>query len=119
VRLRLPGRTGTADRRTNGPERGDSTKTLRWCRDIVSRVSDLGPQLTGLDDERLRALTGAYRERLARGEPLDTLLPEAFATVREAAARVLGQRPFDVQIRAEPCCTSARSRRCGPARAKR
>lgn len=98
VRFRVRGRTGASGRQINGPECGDSPRILRWCRDIVSRVSDLGPRLTSLDDERLRALTGAYRERLARGEALDDLLPEAFATVREAAARVLGQRPFDVQI---------------------
>lgn len=49
-------------------------------------------------DEALRGLTGSFRERLSRGEPLDDLLPEGFAAVREAAARTLGQRHFDVQV---------------------
>jgi preprotein translocase subunit SecA len=98
VRFRLGGESKETGRQINGPQHSDSAQTLRWCRDIVSRVGDLGPQLTSLDDEGLRALTGAYRQRLARGEHLDALLPEAFATVREAADRVLGQRPFDVQI---------------------
>src|SRR4029453_7691543 len=53
---------------------------------------------TDLTDEELRALTDQYRERLEDGETLDDLLPEAFATVREAAHRVLGQRPYDVQL---------------------
>jgi preprotein translocase subunit SecA len=52
----------------------------------------------GLSDADLRARTGAFRERLERGEPLDDLLPEAFATVREAAKRALGQRHYDVQV---------------------
>ncbi len=51
-----------------------------------------------MSDEELRALTPAYKQRLADGETLDDLLPEAFATVREAAKRTLGQRHYDVQI---------------------
>ncbi|RYJ04982.1 MAG: preprotein translocase subunit SecA, partial [Actinomycetales bacterium] len=53
---------------------------------------------TGLSDDELRGMTDEFRERLAEGESLDDLLPEAFAVVREAADRVLGQRHFDVQI---------------------
>jgi preprotein translocase subunit SecA len=54
--------------------------------------------LQGLSDEALRAQTGAFRERLSGGEPLDQILPEAFAVVREAARRTLGLRHFDVQL---------------------
>src|SRR5205823_13411684 len=50
-------------------------------------------------DEQLRARTTEFRERLAKGETVDELLVEAFATVREAAKRTLGQRPFDVQLK--------------------
>jgi preprotein translocase subunit SecA len=71
---------------------------LRWCRDVVSRVNGLEPSMQALADAGLRALTGSFRERLGRGEPLADVLPEAFAAVREAAVRTLGQRPFDVQI---------------------
>jgi len=65
---------------------------------LVDRVNALEPEMVALSDARLRALTPAFKERLERGEPLDDLLPEAFAAVREAARRVLGQRHFDVQL---------------------
>ena len=51
-----------------------------------------------MTDDELRAMTDEFKQRLADGETLDDLMPEAFATVREAAKRVLGQRHFDVQI---------------------
>src|SRR5213593_3561363 len=55
-------------------------------------------QMQAHSDAELRELTDEYKERLAEGETLDDLLPEAFATVREAARRVLGQRHYDVQL---------------------
>ena len=64
----------------------------------VAAIGALEPELEALDDARLRARTDAFRERLAAGESLDDLLVEAFATVREAAKRTLGQRHFDVQM---------------------
>ncbi|MCH8038166.1 MAG: preprotein translocase subunit SecA, partial [Proteobacteria bacterium] len=64
----------------------------------VAAISALEPELEALDDARLRARTDAFRQRLAAGESLDDLLVEAFATVREASKRTLGQRPFDVQL---------------------
>ncbi len=66
---------------------------------IVAKVNALEPAFKALSDDQLRAKTAEFRERLAKGETLDGLLPEAFAAVREAAWRVLGQRPFDVQLR--------------------
>jgi preprotein translocase subunit SecA len=58
----------------------------------------LEPKIGALADDGLRALTGSLRERLSRGEAADDLLPEAFAAVREAAGRILGQHHFDVQL---------------------
>ncbi len=64
----------------------------------VDAVNALEPQMVALSDEELRNQTELFRKRLADGEKLDNLLPEAFATVREAAKRVLGQRHYDVQL---------------------
>ncbi|MCA6229052.1 MAG: preprotein translocase subunit SecA, partial [Phenylobacterium sp.] len=64
----------------------------------VARINSLEPAMQALSDEALRAKTVEFRERLGRGETLDQLLEEAFAVVREAARRVLGQRHFDVQL---------------------
>jgi len=64
----------------------------------VDAINALEPEVAALSDEALRARTEAFRQRLAKGETLDDLLPEAFATVREAAKRALGQRHFDVQL---------------------
>src|SRR5215475_7362719 len=65
----------------------------------VAKINALEPDLEKLSDEQLRARTTEFRERLAKGETLDDLLVEAFATVREAAKRTLGQRHFDVQLK--------------------
>ncbi|MCA1989442.1 MAG: preprotein translocase subunit SecA, partial [Desulfarculus sp.] len=65
---------------------------------LVDRINSLEPEMAALSDDRLRALTPAFKERLERGESLDDLLPEAFAAVREASRRTLGQRHFDVQL---------------------
>jgi preprotein translocase subunit SecA len=64
----------------------------------VDAVNALEPQISALSDDELRGQTDRFRERLANGEKLDSLLPEAFATVREAAIRTLGQRHYDVQL---------------------
>ncbi|MCF8526707.1 MAG: preprotein translocase subunit SecA [Candidatus Nanopelagicales bacterium] len=78
--------------------RAGEGKVLRKLEAIVKAVNAIEEDFVSLTDEELRALTDEYRERLAAGETLDDLLPEAFATVREAAKRTLGQRHYDVQL---------------------
>ncbi|WP_214320988.1 preprotein translocase subunit SecA [Nonomuraea sediminis] len=78
--------------------RAGEGKTLRKLKRIADQVNSIEDDFTGLTDAELRAMTDEFKQRFADGESLDDLLPEAFATVREAARRVLGQRPFDVQI---------------------
>ena len=67
-------------------------------RKIVDKINAFEPAMQALDDAGLQAQTQAFRDRLAAGETLDDILPEAFATVREAAVRTLGMRHFDVQM---------------------
>ena len=73
-------------------------KRLKELQSIVDRVNALELELEGLSDEELRARTDWFKERLAAGETVDDIEAEAYATVREAAKRVLGQRHYDVQI---------------------
>ena len=73
-------------------------RKLKLLESIVPEVNRLEPEMEARSDAELAALTDEYRRRYAETEDLDELLPEAFATVREAARRVLGQRHFDVQI---------------------
>ena len=71
---------------------------VRGLGKYVDAVNAFEPQIQALSDDELRAQTDLFRQRLAGGERLDDLLPEAFATVREAAIRTLGQRHYDVQL---------------------
>ncbi len=73
-------------------------RALRSFQRRVPKISALEPSMEALSDEALAAKTVEFRERLAGGTRLDDLLPEAFAVVREAGKRVLGQRHFDVQM---------------------
>ncbi|QGG42178.1 preprotein translocase subunit SecA [Aeromicrobium yanjiei] len=73
-------------------------KVLKQLEAVAKQVNALEDEFRGMSDEELRGMTDEFRGRLADGESLDDLMPEAFATVREAASRVLGQRHFDVQI---------------------
>ncbi len=73
-------------------------KILRQLEAITKAVNAIEDDFVAMTDEELQAQTGEFRQRLADGESVDDLMPEAFATVREAAKRVLGQRHFDVQI---------------------
>jgi preprotein translocase subunit SecA len=73
-------------------------KRVRQLAELVGPINDLADEMAALSDGELRAKTDEFRERLDEGETLDDLLIEAFAVVREAATRVLGQRPYDVQL---------------------
>ncbi len=78
--------------------RAGEGKTLRKLKRIADQINSIEEDFTALSDAELRALTEQYRQRYADGESLEELMPEAFATVREAARRTLGQRHFDVQL---------------------
>jgi preprotein translocase subunit SecA len=73
-------------------------RDLKQLQPLVERVNALEPEIQAISDDQLKARTAAFRERLSRGEALDSLLPEAFATVREASRRTLKMRHFDVQL---------------------
>jgi len=76
----------------------ENDRKLKKLRPLVEKINGLEPKFEAMTDDALRAQTDIYRERLKNGETLDDLLPEAFATVREAAKRTLGQRHYDVQL---------------------
>jgi len=78
--------------------RAGEGKILKRLHLLAGQVNRLEDDMVALSDGELRALTAEYRARYADGETLDDLLPEAFATVREAAKRTLGQRHYDVQV---------------------
>lgn len=74
------------------------TKVVSSWNPLVQKINDLEPELEALSSEELKNKTSQFKERLGMGESLDDLLPEAFAVVREASKRTLGQRHFDVQL---------------------
>src|SRR3989339_589547 len=73
-------------------------RELKRMAPVVDRITSLEPEYRNLSDAQLQAKPALFKERLDNDEPLDDLLPEAFAAAREASARVLGMRPFDVQV---------------------
>ena len=73
-------------------------RTLRRMRKVVDVINKMEPDFEKLSDDELKAKTDLFRERLKKGESLESLIPEAFATVREASKRVFGMRHFDVQL---------------------
>ena len=73
-------------------------REMKILRPIVAAINELEPQMQQLSDEELAAKTPEFKERLANGETLDDILPEAFATVREAGRRMLNMRHYDVQL---------------------
>ena len=78
---------------------GDAnTKYIKDLEPIIQRINDLEKDFVGLSDTQLKEKTAEFKKRLANGEILDDLLPEAFAAVREASKRTLGQRHYDVQL---------------------
>ncbi|OHA18427.1 MAG: preprotein translocase subunit SecA [Candidatus Taylorbacteria bacterium RIFCSPHIGHO2_01_FULL_46_22b] len=76
----------------------ENTKTIKGFEPIVAKINGLEPSFSALSDQALKSKTEEFKKRLSLGETLDDLLPEAFAAVREAARRTLGQRHFDVQL---------------------
>ena len=73
-------------------------RKVKAFQDHAQRINALEPKFAALSDDELRMMTDAFRDRVANGEALDKILPEAFAVVREASKRVLGQRQYDVQL---------------------
>ena len=84
-----------------------SEKEIKKIKPIVSKIEALGPEYEKLSDEELRGKTQEFKDRLAKGETLDDILPEAYAVVREAASRphVLNMRHFPVQLMGGIVCT--------------
>ena len=75
-----------------------SEREIKIVKPLLEKINKLEESVSGLSDEALCAKTTEFKERLAKGESKDSLLPEAYAVVREATKRVLGQRHYDVQI---------------------
>jgi preprotein translocase subunit SecA len=78
--------------------RGSNEAAIRKIRPLVDKIEALEPKFQAMTDDEMHQLTESFRDRLKAGETLDDLLPEAYAAVREAAVRTLGQRPFPVQL---------------------
>ena len=76
----------------------NNARQLRKIQPLVEEINAFEPAISALNDESLAAKTGEFKQRLAQGESLDSILPEAFAVVREAGKRQLGQRHYDVQL---------------------
>ena len=75
-----------------------SEREIRRIEGLVKKIEDLRPTMMGMSDEQLRDKTKEYKKRREEGETLDDLLPEAYATVREAARRVLNTEHYRVQL---------------------
>ena len=73
-------------------------RELKKFKPVVDKINALETEIKGLSDDQLRAQTLLFKDRLAKGESLDDILPEVFATVREASVRTIKQRPFDAQL---------------------
>jgi len=93
-------------------------RLLKQYRKTADRIAALEPQFEALSDEALQAKTQEFRDRVAQGETLQALLPEAFAVVREGSKRAMKMRHFDVQLFGGMALHEGRSPRCALARAK-
>jgi preprotein translocase subunit SecA len=91
---------GRRHEETGSPAGADSSDILRRCQQVVASTGEFEPVMRQLSDRELRGQTAKLRKLAGAEKSLDDLMPEAFATVREAASRKLGQRPHDVQIMA-------------------
>src|SRR5262245_8221995 len=78
--------------------RAGEGKKVKLLQSLLPDINALEPEMQGLSDDALKAKTGEFRQRLDNGEELDELLFEAYAVVREAADRTIGQRHYDVQL---------------------
>ena len=88
---------------------GDNNeKEIARYRAMVDQINVLEPAMTNLTDDKLTSTTGRFREQLAAGQPMEEVLPEAFAVVRETSRRVLGMRHFDVQLMGGICLHEGR-----------
>jgi len=77
---------------------GSNEREINKLRPIVEKINSLEESMVKLSDDELKAKTAEFKERISKGETLDAILPEAFAVVREAAKRVMGERHYDVQL---------------------
>ncbi len=73
-------------------------REIKKIQPVVEQVNALEPRISSLSDEQLQTKTAEFRQRLENGEPLEEILPEGFAVVREAGKRILNMRHFDVQL---------------------
>ena len=73
-------------------------RLLKQYRKVVARINSMEPEYEKLSDDALRAKTQEFKDRVAKGESLDSILPEAFAVVREGSKRIMKMRHFDVQM---------------------
>jgi preprotein translocase subunit SecA len=73
-------------------------RELKKLQPLVEQINSLEPEIQAMSDGQLKAQTAKFKERVNQGETLDNILPEAFATVREASVRTLKMRHFDVQL---------------------
>jgi len=73
-------------------------RELNKIKPVVEKINAFEPQMQAMNDEQLKTKTGLFKERLNNGESIDDILPEAFATVREASVRTLDMRHFDAQL---------------------
>ena len=95
-----------------------SDRELKKINPLTKKVLDLEPTYAAMSDSELQAQTPALKERLAGGETLDDILPEAFAVCREAAWRVLGMKHSRSRSPAASPCTGPTSPRCRPVKAR-
>ncbi|MEM6617755.1 MAG: preprotein translocase subunit SecA, partial [Pseudomonadota bacterium] len=86
---------GTVTRKIFGTP---NDRKVKGVNSLVAKINGLEDAIMALSDDEIKEKTPEFRARLEKGETLDALLPEAFATAREAARRTLGLRPFDVQL---------------------
>ena len=76
----------------------DNAKRIKSYQKIITKINDFEPEITKLNDEELSKKSNYFRKLIKKGKTLDDILPEAFAVVREAVKRTIGERAYDVQL---------------------